>query len=150
MKLAWRTDQQFWLSHNAVLYSWCSFSFFLSVNHYPREFNIVQKKKPNDLGPARQNITGNHRIPWQKKIAFSFSDAGDTLENKLNDLKPLYSRKKSFAFQKKLKKMRLPWRVNLADQSKQQPQEIKMTVTYHRWPLSMKQTFDRHMSTLFD
>ena len=124
--------------------------FFLSVNHYPREFNILQKKNPNDLGPARQNITGNHRIPWQKKIAFSFSDAGDTLENKLNDLKPLYSRKKSFAFQKKLKKMRLPWRVNLADQSKQQPQEIKMTVTYHRWPLSMKQTFDRHMSTLFD
>ena len=51
------------------------------------------------------------------------------MENKLNDLKPLYSRKKIFAFQKKLKKMFLPWRVNLADQSKQQPQEIKMRVT---------------------
>ena len=150
MKLAWRTDQQFWLSHNAVLYSWCSFSFFLSVNHYPREFNILQKKTPNDLGPARQDITGNHRIPWQKKIAFSFSDEGDTLENKLNDLKPLYSRKKIFALQKKLKKMFLPWKVNLAEQSKQQPQEIKMRVTYHTWPLSMKQTFDRHMSILFD
>ena len=108
------------------------------------------KKKPNGLGPARQNITGNHCIPWQKKIAFSFSDPGDTLENRLNDLKPLYSRKKSFAFQKKLKKMLLPRRVNLAHQSKQQLQEIKMTVTYHIWLLSMKQTFDRHMSMLFD
>ena len=123
--------------------------FFLSVNHYPREFTILQKK-PNDLGPARQNIPGNNCIPWQKKIAFSFSDPGDTLENKLNDLKPLYSRKKSFAFQKKLKKMLLPRRVNLAQQSKQQLQEIKMTVTYHIWLLSMKQTFDRHMSMLFD
>ena len=160
------------------------------------------------------------RIPWQKKIAFRYSDAGDTLENKLNDLKPLYSLKKSFAFQKKLKKMLSPWRVdcsqshifswdrldisrltvtgilifkctnvadvgdyldtharwqpvtqsaqsrwsygkiedceqstwrvNLADQNKQQPQEIKMLTTYHTWPLSMKQTFDRHMSILFD
>ena len=24
-----------------------------------------------------QNIAGNHRIPWQKKIAFSYSDPGD-------------------------------------------------------------------------
>ena len=53
------------------------------------------------------------------------------MENKFNDLKPLYSRKKSFAFQKKLKKMLLPWRVNLADQNKHQLQEIKMRVTYH-------------------
>ena len=45
----------------------------------------------------------NYRIPWQKKIAFSNSDPGDTLDNKLNDLKPLYSRTKSFAFQKKFK-----------------------------------------------
>ena len=52
------------------------------------------------------------RIPWQKKIAFRYSDAGDTLENKLNDLKPLYSLKKSFAFQKKLKKILSPWRVD--------------------------------------
>ena len=79
MKLAWRTNQQFWLSHNAVLYSWCSFSF-LPVNHYPKEFNILQKKNTNELGPAWQNIAGNHRIPWQKKIAFSYSDPGDTLE----------------------------------------------------------------------
>ena len=35
------------------------------------------------------------------------------MENKLNDLKPLYSRKKIFALQKKLKKMFLPWKVNL-------------------------------------
>ena len=140
MKLAWRTNQQFWLSHNAVLYSWCSFSF-LPVNHYPKEFNILRKKKKNtnELGPAWQNTAGNHRIPWQKKIGFSYSDPGDTLENKLNDLKPLYSRKKSFAFQKKLKKMLFPWRVNLTDQNKQQPQGIKMRVRYHTWPLSMKQ-----------
>ena len=45
----------------------------------------------------------NHRIRWQKKIAFSYSDPGGTLENKLNDLKP-ESRKKSFAFQKKSNK----------------------------------------------
>ena len=36
------------------------------------------------------------------------------MENKLNGLKPLHSRKKSFAFQKKLKKMLLPRRANLA------------------------------------
>ena len=60
-------------------------------------------KETKEQGPAWQNIAGNHRISWQKKIAFSHSDPGDTLEDKLNDLKPLYSRKKSFAFQKKLK-----------------------------------------------
>ena len=36
------------------------------------------------------------------------------MENKLNGLKPLHSRKKSFVFQKKLKKMLLLWRANLA------------------------------------
>ena len=81
MKLAWRTNKQFWLSRNAVLYSWCSFSLFLSVNHYPREFNILLKKNTNDLGPAWQNIAGNPDIPWWKKIVFSYSDARDTLEN---------------------------------------------------------------------
>jgi len=63
-------------------------SVFLSVTHYSREFNIPKKKQTkntNELGPAWQNIAGNHRIPWQKKIAFSYSDPGD----KLNDLKPL-------------------------------------------------------------
>ena len=120
--------------------------FFLPVNHYPREFNIPQKKKnTNELGPAWQNIAGNHRIPWQKKIAFSYSDPGDTLENKLNDLKALYSRNKSFAFQKKLKKMLLHWRVNLADQNKRQD---ACHVPY--MTSSMKQTFDQHMSILFD
>ena len=68
-------------------------SVFLSVKHYPREFNIPPKKKKKkntyELGPAWQNIAGNHRIPWQKKIAFSYLDIGDILENKLNDLKPL-------------------------------------------------------------
>ena len=71
-----------------------------------------------------------HRIPWQRKIAFSYSDPGDTLENKLNNLKHFYSRKKSFAFQKKLKKILLHFQVNLADQNKQQPQEDACHVPY--------------------
>ena len=94
------------------------------------------------MGPAWQNIVGNHRITWQKKIAFSYSDAGDTLENKLNNLKHFYSRKKCFAFQKKLEKMLLHWKVNLANQNKQQPQEDAchapyMTSQYQTnlWPL---------------
>ena len=68
-----------------------------------------------------------------KKIAFSYSDPGATLQNKLNDLKPvpLYSRKKSFVFQKKLKKMLLHCNVNLANQNKQQlPQEDACHVPY--------------------
>ena len=32
------------------------------------------------------------------KIAFSYSDPEGTLENKLNDLKPLFSRKMSLMF----------------------------------------------------
>ena len=64
----------------------------------------------NELGPVWQNIAGNYCIPWRKEISFSYSDPGDTLENKLNNLKPLYNRKKSFAFQNNLKKMLLHWR----------------------------------------
>ena len=48
---------------------------------------------------------------WQKKIYFSYSDPGGTLENKLNDLKPLFSRKKSFAFQNTEGQI-LPTRIN--------------------------------------
>ena len=59
-----------------------------SVNHHLREFNIPQKNT-NELGPA-WHIAGSHRIRGQKKIAFSYSDPGGTLENKLNDLKPLF------------------------------------------------------------
>ena len=83
------------------------------------------------LGPAWQNIAGNHRIREQKKIAFSYSDPGGTLENNLNDLKPLFSRKKSLTFQKRSKKMFLHWRANLADQNKQQPLKMNIRVTYH-------------------
>ena len=71
-----------------------------------------------------------HRIPWQRKIAFSYSDPGDTLENKLNNLKHFYSRNKSFAFEKKLKKMLLHFQVNLANQNKQQPKEDACHVPY--------------------
>ena len=93
-----------------------------SVNHHLREFNIPQKNT-NELGPA-WHIAGSHRIRGQKKIAFSYSDPGGTLENKLNDLKPLFSRKKSLTFQKRSKKMSLHWRANLADQNKQQPHKL--------------------------
>ena len=71
-----------------------------------------------------------HRIPWQRKIAFSYSDPGDTLENKLNNLKHFYSRNKTFAFEKKLKKMLLHFQVNLANQNKQQPKEDACHVPY--------------------
>ena len=47
-------------------------------------------------------------------VDFSYSDPRGTLENKLNDLIPLFSRKKGFAFKRR--------RVNLADQTKQQSQ----------------------------
>ena len=83
-----------------------------------------------------------HGIPWQRKIAFSYSDPGDTLENKLNNLKHFYSCKKSFGFQKKLRKMLLHFQVNLADQNKQQPQEDACHIPYmtsqsetNLWPL---------------
>ena len=32
------------------------------------------------VGPACQNIAGNHHIRGQKKISFSYSDSGGTLE----------------------------------------------------------------------
>ena len=78
----------------------------------------------------------------KKKIAFSYSYPGGTLENNLNDLKPLFSQKKSFTFQKRSMKMLLHLRANLADQNIQQPQKINLRVTYHPWLLSMKQTFN--------
>ena len=64
-------------------------------------------------------------------MTFSYSDPVGTLESKLNDLKPLFSRKKSLTFQKRSKKMSLYWRANLADQNKQQPLKINIRVTYH-------------------
>ena len=103
------------------------------------------------LGPAWQNIAGNHRIREQKKIAFSYSDPGGTLENNLNDLKPLFSRKKSLTFQKRSKKMFLHWRANLADQNKQQPLKMNIRVTYHTvlsvWNKPLIDTACQHCST---
>ena len=106
-------------------------SVFLSVNHYPREFNIPQKKHQR-AGPSMTKHCGKPLHFLTKKIAFSYSDPGATLQNKLNNLKPvpLYSRKKSFVVQKKLKKMLLHWRVNLANQNKQQPQEDACHIPY--------------------
>ena len=100
-----------------------------SVNHQLRKFNIPQKT----LTSWAQHDTLQETIAFanNRKIAFSYSDPGGTLENKLNDLKPLFSRKKSLTFQKRSKKMFLHWRANLADQNKQQPQKINLRVTYH-------------------
>ena len=42
------------------------------------------------VGPACQNIAGNHHIRGQKKIAFSYSDPGGTLE-KIKQPKTLFS-----------------------------------------------------------
>ena len=53
------------------------------------------------------------------------------LKNKLSDLKPLFSHKKSLTFQKRSKKMFLHWTANLADQNKHQPLKIDIRVTYH-------------------
>ena len=115
------------------LYRLCTFVFLIrqteqSVNHHLREFNIRQKNT-NELGSAWQ-IAGNYRIREQKKMAFSYSDPGSILENKLNDLKLLFSRKKSLTFQKRSKKMFLHWRANLANQNKQ-PLKINVRDTYH-------------------
>ena len=74
-------------------------------------------------------------------INFSYSDPGGTLKNKLNNLISLFSRKKSFAFQKKESKSCGPDYYN---------NNHSVRVTYHTWPLSMKKTFDQHMSILFD
>ena len=51
------------------------------------------------------------------------------LKNKLSDLKPLFSHKKSLTFQKRSKKMFLHWTANLADQNKHQPLKIDIRVT---------------------
>ena len=53
-------------------------------------------------------------------VDFSYSDPRGTLENKLNDLITLFSRKKGFAFKRR--------RVNLADQTKQQSQRVSRTI----------------------
>ena len=108
--------------------------------------NLTSRKKTltSKLGPAWENIAGNHC--GKKKIAFSVSDTGGTLENKLNNLKPLFdlfSHKKCFTFWKWSKKMLLhirrqilPTRVN----------NNHRKLIWLSWPLSMKQTLDWHMS----
>ena len=149
MKLAWRTNQQFWLSHNAVLYSWRSFSFFI-CNSLSERILTSCKKTLTTWAQRDKTLQETIAFPDNRKSLLVIQIQETLWRINVTTWNPLYSPKKNFAFQKKLKKMLLSWRVNLADQSKQQSQEIKMRVTYHTWPLSMKQTFDRHMSTLFD
>ena len=49
------------------------------------------------VGPACQNIAGNHHIRGQKKIAFSYS-IQEALWRKLNNLKPYLAATKSVNF----------------------------------------------------
>ena len=108
-------NKQSWRSHNAVLHS-CNPFFEIGICKSLSE----RKKKHLRSGPSMTKHCRNYRIRWQKKIDFSYSDPGGTLENKLNDLIPLFSRKKGFAFKKR--------RVNLADQTKQQSQRVSRTI----------------------
>ena len=94
-----------------------------SVNDHLREFNICipQKKKQTPTSWAQHDTL-------QDTIAFANKRKSllvIQLENKLYDLKPLFSRKKGLTFQKRSKKMFLYWRANLADQNKQQPLKIR-------------------------
>ena len=99
-----------------------------SVNDHLREFNICippKKKKPTSWA---QYDTLQETIAFANKRK---SLLVIQLENKLNDLKLLFSLKKSLTFQKRSKKMFLYWRANLADQNKQQPLKSNIRVTYH-------------------
>ena len=81
---------------------------FESVNHYLRE-----KKTPTTWAQHDKTLQKLSHL-LTKENRFYYSDPRGTLENKLNDLIPLFSRKKGFAFKRR--------RVNLADQTKQQSQ----------------------------
>ena len=72
---------------------------------------LLRPALPISLLILRKKKTDCFAVYWQKKIYFSYSDPGGTLENKLNDLKPIFSRKKSFAFQNTDGQI-LPTRIN--------------------------------------
>jgi len=100
-----------------------------SINYHLREFNIPQKKH---LRAGSSMTHCKKPLHSRTKETIAFENKRKSLlviqiKNKLNDLKPLFSRKKSLTFQKRSKKMFLHWR----DQNKQQPLKINMRVTYH-------------------
>ena len=97
-----------------------------SVNDHLREFNIcISKKTPTSWA---QHDTLQETIAFaNKRKSFLVIQ----LKNKLSDLKPLFSHKKSLTFQKRSKKMFLHWTANLADRNKHQPLKIDIRVTYH-------------------
>ena len=101
-----------------------------SLNDHLIEFNIGIPKKKNKKTPTSwaQHDTLQDTIAFANKRK---SLLVIQLENKLNDLKPLFSLKKSLTFQKRSKKMILYCRANLADQTKQQPLKSNIRVTYH-------------------
>ena len=83
--------QQYWLSHSAVLHSWCSFSLrakpFFEIwlwNHYLKEFNIPQKTLTSW---AKHDKTLQETIAFadkrlrrlQKQTTFSYSDPEEAL-----------------------------------------------------------------------
>ena len=97
-----------------------------SVNDHLREFNIcISQTTPTSWA---QHDTLQETIAFANKRK---SLLVIQLKNKLSDLKPLFSHKKSLTFQKRSKKMFLHWTANLADQNKHQPLKIDIRVTYH-------------------
>ena len=137
--------QQYWLSHSAVLHSWCSFRLrynpFFEIwiwNHYPRQFNIPQKKlmswAEHDKTLQETITFTDKRLQWlQKQTTFNLVIQIQEALWRILSKRPeiLNTRKKSFMFQKRSKKMLWHWGANLADQNKQQPQKINMHLTYH-------------------
>ena len=70
-----------------------------SVNRHLREFNTLKKTLPS--GTQHDTLQETIAFADKRKSLFGYSYPGGTLENKLNDLKPLFSRKKSLTFQKR-------------------------------------------------
>ena len=70
------------------------------------------------VGPACQNVAGNHHIRGQKKIVFRYSVSGDTLEKIKQPKTLIYPQQRALS---------LDQRANPADQ-KQNPQKINMRV----------------------
>ena len=71
------------------------------------------------MGPKCQSFAGNHHIPGQKKIAFSYSDPGGTLKKIKKPKTLIKPQERGLSLDHE--------RANPADQ-KQNPQKINMRV----------------------
>ena len=72
-----------------------------SENHYPWEFNILLKTLTS-WSQRDKTLPETVTFTDKKKIAYNYSDPGGTLE-KLNNLKPLFSRIEELNISKKVK-----------------------------------------------